>query len=179
MFGTESAVEIYRKLLGIVGAGRLPSPGSPGAALHGELERAGRQAQINTFGGGVNEVQREILATAGLGMKRTCPVSAADQPRHRPTAERPCVGQARRAPPPPRASDPVNEPMISHWVEAMGDFNPVYVDDDAARAAGFPGIIAPPTMLQAWIMRGLRASLEADAARDAGREAAPIRPATR
>jgi alkylation response protein AidB-like acyl-CoA dehydrogenase len=38
--------------------------------LHGELERAGRQAQINTFGGGVNEVQREILATAGLGMKR-------------------------------------------------------------------------------------------------------------
>ena len=63
---------------------------------------------------------------------------------------------------------PVNEPMIGHWVEAMGDFNPVYVDDEAARAAGFPGVIAPPTMLQAWIMRGLRASLEADAARDAG-----------
>ena len=47
------------------------SPGSPGAVLHGELERAGRQAQINTFGGGVNEVQREILAMAGLGMKRS------------------------------------------------------------------------------------------------------------
>jgi uncharacterized OB-fold protein/acyl dehydratase len=53
----------------------------------------------------------------------------------------------------------------------MGDFNPVYVDDEAARAAGFPGVIAPPTMLQAWIMRGLRTSLEADASRDAGQEA--------
>jgi uncharacterized OB-fold protein/acyl dehydratase len=58
--------------------------------------------------------------------------------------------------------------MIHHWVEAMGDHNPVYVDDEAARAAGFPGIIAPPTMLQAWIMRGLRASLQADADREAG-----------
>jgi alkylation response protein AidB-like acyl-CoA dehydrogenase len=38
--------------------------------LHGDLERAGRAAQINTFGGGVNEIQREIVATAGLGMVR-------------------------------------------------------------------------------------------------------------
>jgi alkylation response protein AidB-like acyl-CoA dehydrogenase len=44
--------------------------GSPGAVLRGVLERAGRTAQINTFGGGVNEVQREIVATAGLGMPR-------------------------------------------------------------------------------------------------------------
>jgi hypothetical protein len=70
VFGTESTVEIYRRLLGIVGAAGYLSPGSPGEVLHGELERAGRQSQINTFGGGVNEIQREILATAGLGMKR-------------------------------------------------------------------------------------------------------------
>jgi len=70
VFGTESTVEIYHKLLGIVGAAGYLSPGSPGAALQGDLERAGRQAQINTFGGGVNEIQREILAMAGLGMKR-------------------------------------------------------------------------------------------------------------
>ena len=70
VFGTESTVEIYHKLLGIVGAAGYLSPGTPGAALHGDLERAGRQAQINTFGGGVNEIQREILAMAGLGMKR-------------------------------------------------------------------------------------------------------------
>jgi 3-oxocholest-4-en-26-oyl-CoA dehydrogenase alpha subunit len=71
VFGTESTVEIYRRLLGVVGAAGYLSPGSPGAALRGELERAGRQAQINTFGGGVNEIQREILAMAGLGMKRS------------------------------------------------------------------------------------------------------------
>ena len=53
-----------------MGAAGYLSPGTPGAALHGDLERAGRQAQINTFGGGVNEIQREILAMAGLGMKR-------------------------------------------------------------------------------------------------------------
>ena len=46
--------------------------------------------------------------------------------------------------------------MIRHWVEAMGDHNPVYVSDEAARAAGYDQLIAPPTMLQAWIMRGLR-----------------------
>ncbi len=70
VFGTESTVEIYHKLLGIVGAAGYLSPGSPGEVLRGDLERAGRQAQINTFGGGVNEIQREILAMAGLGMKR-------------------------------------------------------------------------------------------------------------
>ncbi len=64
--------------------------------------------------------------------------------------------------------DPVNVPMIRHWVEAMGDENPVYLDDEAAKAAGFPGIIAPPTMLQAWIMRGLKATQETEAARAAG-----------
>ncbi|MFE1949602.1 bifunctional MaoC family dehydratase N-terminal/OB-fold nucleic acid binding domain-containing protein [Streptomyces sp. NPDC059524] len=42
--------------------------------------------------------------------------------------------------------DPVNEPMIRHWCEAMGDTNPAYAGPDA---------IAPPTMLQAWTMGGL------------------------
>ncbi len=70
VFGTESTVQVYRLLLGIVGAAGMVRPGSPGAVLQGELERASRAAQINTFGGGVNEVQREILAMAGLGMKR-------------------------------------------------------------------------------------------------------------
>jgi alkylation response protein AidB-like acyl-CoA dehydrogenase len=70
VFGTETTIEVYRMLLGIVGAAGYLVPGSPGSVLHGELERAARSAQINTFGGGVNEIQREILATAGLGMKR-------------------------------------------------------------------------------------------------------------
>jgi len=76
------------------------------------------------------------------------------------------VGQASG--PAVRGQDPVNVPMIRHWVEAMDDHNPVYVDDQAARDAGYAGIIAPPTMLQAWIMRGLRASQESDRARADG-----------
>jgi alkylation response protein AidB-like acyl-CoA dehydrogenase len=70
VFGTERIIEIYRLLLGIVGSAGYLTPGSPGAVLGGRLEASARQAQINTFGGGVNEVQREILAMAGLGMKR-------------------------------------------------------------------------------------------------------------
>ena len=50
----------------------------------------------------------------------------------------------------------VNAPMIGHMVEALGDGNPIYVDGDAAKAAGHPGIVAPPTMLQTWAMKGLR-----------------------
>jgi uncharacterized protein len=70
--------------------------------------------------------------------------------------------------PPTLSPDAVNLPMIRHWVEAMGDENPVYVSDEAARAAGYERLIAPPTMLQAWIMRGLRASIEVEEARAAG-----------
>jgi uncharacterized protein len=70
------------------------------------------------------------------------------------------------------APDAVNVPMIRHWVEAMGDHNPVYVSDDAARDAGYDRLIAPPTMLQAWIMRGLRTSLLIEEARAEGAEGA-------
>jgi len=70
VYGVETQIESYRLFLGILGAvGYLPE-GSPGAVLHGEVERAARAAQINTFGGGVVEVLREIVATAGLGMAR-------------------------------------------------------------------------------------------------------------
>jgi uncharacterized OB-fold protein/acyl dehydratase len=56
----------------------------------------------------------------------------------------------------PRAGrDPVNLPMIHHWVDAIGDKNPIYVDEAAARAAGHPGIVAPPAMIQVWTMMGL------------------------
>jgi 3-oxocholest-4-en-26-oyl-CoA dehydrogenase alpha subunit len=70
VFGTETHVEVYRLLLGIVGAAGYVRDGSPGAVLQGRLERAGRAAQINTFGGGVNDVQRDIVAAAGLKMAR-------------------------------------------------------------------------------------------------------------
>lgn len=57
--------------------------------------------------------------------------------------------------PPSVALDAVNEAMIRHWCDAIGDTNPIYVDAEVARANGHPGIVAPPTMLQAWSMRGL------------------------
>jgi uncharacterized OB-fold protein/acyl dehydratase len=54
--------------------------------------------------------------------------------------------------------DPVNQPMIHHWVAAIGDTNPIYVDDAAAKAAGHPGTVAPPAMIQVWTMMGLNAA---------------------
>ncbi|MGO9508526.1 MAG: bifunctional MaoC family dehydratase N-terminal/OB-fold nucleic acid binding domain-containing protein [Mycobacterium sp.] len=56
----------------------------------------------------------------------------------------------------PRAGrDPVNQPIIKNWVEALGDRNPIYVYEAAAVAAGHPGIVAPPAMIQVWTMFGL------------------------
>ena len=78
------------------------------------------------------------------------------------------VGQVSGTP--TLSPDAVNLPMIRHWVEAMGDENPVYVSDQAAQAAGLERLIAPPTMLQAWIMRGLRGSMAVEEARAAGTE---------
>lgn len=58
--------------------------------------------------------------------------------------------------------DPVNQPMINNWVEALGDRNPIYVNEDAARVAGHPGTVAPPAMAQVWTMFGLNGSRPAD-----------------
>lgn len=49
--------------------------------------------------------------------------------------------------------DEVNTPMIRHWVETMGDTSPIYLDDDAARATGRDGAVAPALMAQVWTMR--------------------------
>ncbi|WP_328892728.1 bifunctional MaoC family dehydratase N-terminal/OB-fold nucleic acid binding domain-containing protein [Streptomyces sp. NBC_00236] len=57
------------------------------------------------------------------------------------------------------AQDPVNQPMIRHWAEAMGDTNPVYTDGGAARATGREGVVAPASMVQAWTMRGYAATV--------------------
>ena len=70
VFGTEFALEAYRLLLEVVGqAGYLPE-GSPGAVLRGRLEHNARSQTIFTFGGGTNEIQRDIIAMIGLGMPR-------------------------------------------------------------------------------------------------------------
>jgi acyl dehydratase len=58
----------------------------------------------------------------------------------------------------------VDAAMIAMWADALMDDNPVYVDADAARATGRPGVIAPPTMVQTWMMPKL--SRLAQGARD-------------
>jgi len=70
VYGTELALEIYRLLLDIVGQAGYLVEGSPGAVLRGRLENQARSQTIFTFGGGTNEVQRDIIAMIGLGMPR-------------------------------------------------------------------------------------------------------------
>ncbi|MDJ0848981.1 MAG: MaoC family dehydratase N-terminal domain-containing protein [Myxococcota bacterium] len=54
--------------------------------------------------------------------------------------------------PPSTAPDPVNVPMIRHWVDALDDQNPLYLDEEVAGKTRFGGTMAPPAMLQAWTM---------------------------
>jgi alkylation response protein AidB-like acyl-CoA dehydrogenase len=70
VFGSETDVEAFRLLLEVVGRAGFLRAGSPGAELAGVLEKAYRSAPVRIFGGGANEVQREILAQTGLGLPR-------------------------------------------------------------------------------------------------------------
>ena len=70
VFGTEFATEAYRLLMEVVGPNAYVRAGSPGAVLRGRLERMHRSSLILTFGGGTNEVQRDIVAMLGLGLPR-------------------------------------------------------------------------------------------------------------
>ena len=70
MHGTEELIEIYRLLLDVLGPAGLVKHDSPGALLRGEIETQYRSCQINTFGGGVNEIQRQIVSMMGLGLPR-------------------------------------------------------------------------------------------------------------
>jgi alkylation response protein AidB-like acyl-CoA dehydrogenase len=70
IYGTEAVLEVYRLLQEIVGPSALVAAGSPAAGIDGEIEHEARLATINTFGGGVNEIQREIVSMAGLRMPR-------------------------------------------------------------------------------------------------------------
>jgi alkylation response protein AidB-like acyl-CoA dehydrogenase len=70
VFGTELSLEAYRLLSEVLGPAASLRKGSPGAVLAGRIERGVQGALILTFGGGVNEVQRDLIALFGLGMPR-------------------------------------------------------------------------------------------------------------
>lgn len=64
----------------------------------------------------------------------------------------PWIGKPLSSGGPVVAPDPVNVPMIRHWVDALDDHDPVYLDEARARASRFGGLVAPPAMLQTWTM---------------------------
>lgn len=71
VYGSEGAIEVLRRLCEIVGSSALVRAGSAAALLLGELEYEVRAATTLTFGGGTNELQRELIAQFGLQMPRT------------------------------------------------------------------------------------------------------------
>ena len=68
VYGSEMATEVYRSLMEVIGPKALVAAGSPGAVLRGRLERYYRSALVMTFGGGTNEIQRDIIGYVGLGL---------------------------------------------------------------------------------------------------------------
>ncbi|WP_030175333.1 acyl-CoA dehydrogenase family protein [Spirillospora albida] len=70
-YGTETHIDVQRTLTGVLGAAGRIRPESPGAALAGQIEQLSRQGIVNTFGGGVNEVLRDMVAVQGLGLPRS------------------------------------------------------------------------------------------------------------
>jgi alkylation response protein AidB-like acyl-CoA dehydrogenase len=68
VFGTELAQQVAGQLLEVLDHNGLRRGAD--APLRGALESAYRIAVISTFGGGANEIQRDIIAMAGLGMPR-------------------------------------------------------------------------------------------------------------
>ena len=67
VFGTEFATEAYRLLMEVVGPAATLRRGSAGAQLVGRLERFHRSSLILTFGGGTNEIQRDLISMLALG----------------------------------------------------------------------------------------------------------------
>ncbi|HYG93924.1 MAG TPA: acyl-CoA dehydrogenase family protein [Nocardioides sp.] len=68
VYGSELATEVYRSLMEVVGPHAGITGDSPGAVLLGRLERFHRSSLVMTFGGGTNEIQRDIIGYVGLGL---------------------------------------------------------------------------------------------------------------
>ena len=134
VFSSERAQRAFRLLEEVVGRHGDGADPATGELLHW-LDVQAKRSLVLTFGGGVNEVQRELIAQFGLGLPR---VPDERHPSSMPSGS--AAGGPRRAP----ARDPVNQPMINNWTEALGDENPAYSQG-----------IAPPAMIQVWTMPGL------------------------
>ncbi|MFG3440276.1 Zn-ribbon domain-containing OB-fold protein [Nonomuraea sp. NPDC047897] len=81
-------------------------------------------------------------ATGAASGAASGPASGADEELRELADKQAALGEVRGTP----AADPVNIPMIRHWLDAMGDANPAYLDRG----------VAPPAMAQVWTMQGVR-----------------------
>ncbi|WP_347221309.1 acyl-CoA dehydrogenase family protein [Mycolicibacterium poriferae] len=70
VYGTELATEAYRLLMEVLGSAATLRTDSAGALLRGRIERMHRSCLILTFGGGTNEIQRDIIGMVALGLPR-------------------------------------------------------------------------------------------------------------
>ena len=70
VFGTETHAAVCRTLFDLLGADGMRRLGSTGSPLEGRVDVLTRGAIVNTFGGGVNEVLRDMICTSELGMPR-------------------------------------------------------------------------------------------------------------
>jgi 3-oxocholest-4-en-26-oyl-CoA dehydrogenase alpha subunit len=70
VYGSEFYIEAVRLLMEVIGPDAILQEGSVGAFLHDSLEAAMRWNLVMTFGGGTNEIQRDIIARAGLNLPR-------------------------------------------------------------------------------------------------------------
>jgi alkylation response protein AidB-like acyl-CoA dehydrogenase len=70
VYGTELATEAYRLLMEVLGTAATLRTNSSGALLRGRIERMHRSCLILTFGGGTNEIQRDIIGMVALGLPR-------------------------------------------------------------------------------------------------------------
>ncbi len=70
VYGTEFFIETYRMMMEIMGQCSTLVGGTPGVVMEGQVERMYRTGSILTFGGGANEIQRDIISAAGLLMPR-------------------------------------------------------------------------------------------------------------
>lgn len=70
VFGTEFYLEAFRLLMEILGPRAYLHRGSTSSILHGRLEGNYRSLLILTFGGGTNEIQRDLIGMFGLGLPR-------------------------------------------------------------------------------------------------------------
>ena len=116
VYGTELALEVYRLLLEVVGQAGYLVEGSAGAVLRGRLEHQARSQTIFTFGGGTNEIQRDIVAMIGLGMPRA---------RAEPEVDGPVLGAGTGCPPPRSRNRRHSSPVSDEGVEGDDPAVPV------------------------------------------------------